>query len=105
MNGYFPAGGQVLIQISDMTGVIFKRTEIFNAQSQVKSQIRSDLPIILRENREIVSAVPVIVNAPAAETPIGRAFQHFLKIGQAANARRSSSGRNAGSIEERKAGR
>ena len=31
----FSGGCQVRIQISDMTGIVFERTEIFNAQSQV----------------------------------------------------------------------
>src|ERR1700693_5935470 len=71
----FSDGRQVLIQISDVTRVILKCTEIFNTQPQIQSEIRSDLPIILRENREIVSAVLVIVNTPAAETPTGRALE------------------------------
>src|ERR1700730_7449273 len=85
-----------------MTRVVFKCTEIFNAQSQIKSQIRPDLPVILRENGEIVRAVLVIVNTASAETAIGRALQNFLKIGQAANTRRSGGGRNAWRIGEEK---
>jgi len=41
-----------------------------------------DLPIVLREEREIVGTVLVVVNAAAAETEVGSAEQEFLPVGE-----------------------
>ena len=85
--GIWPVGGQILVDISDMAGIIAESAKFFEAQAKIQSEIGANLPIILRENGEIIGAVLVIKNAAAAETRKRSTLKKSLKIGQAADAR------------------
>ena len=83
MKGYWPASGQILVEISDVAGIIFESAQFFDAEAKIESEVRTNLPVILCEDGEIIGAIFVIKNATAAKTRKWRTLKEILEIGQA----------------------
>src|SRR5262249_10355765 len=52
----------------------------FGAQTQIQGEVRSDFPIVLREDGIVVVAIRVIENAACAKTGLRSTDQEVLKV-------------------------
>src|SRR5690349_2807302 len=65
------------IEVADETKVVVKSADQLCAQTQVESELLGHFPIVLREERVVVCAVLVVVNATAAEAKVYLASEHL----------------------------
>ena len=78
--GVLPTIRELGIEIANMAEIVVERAQQFGAEAQIQRQIRPHLPVILREEPEVVVAVLVIENTASAKAEIRRANNKFLKI-------------------------
>src|SRR5262249_25363825 len=69
-----------LIEVSDVAKVVVERTHDLGAQTDVQSQIRTSLPVVLHEKTVVVGSVLVVENTPTSKASGRRSFKEVLDV-------------------------